>query len=157
MLVLGSAAVVAALLSAAMTMLGNDDDPEPLRTRIPPPEFTVAPPAQNDSTLRSVRPSDADPVTFGFAVDATINLEVRGSTDVRLRHQDFLAETAPLSARSSDAERADFRFRVRRGLSRPSCVSLEAFSYEGLYLRQTTFVLGIGPRDGTYSDEDATL
>jgi hypothetical protein len=160
-IIVGAAAVVAGVLSAVMTMAGNEHA-EPLRTRQAPPIFSLPPRVDGLSPGASRRtqlanPDSTAPATVGdFVIGATVNLEVLDGTG-RMRLRNFLAEIDPVSPASSESERAQFRFVVRRGLSTATCVSLEAENYPGFYLRQQTFVLGIGLRDGTFSDQDATF
>ena len=94
------------------------------------PPATGRPAATTPS--RAVTPASIPDLTIG----ATIGLEVVGEPGLRVRHHDFIARVDRLSSASSALDKAESRFIVRRGLAFDGCVSFEAVSYPGYYLRR---------------------
>jgi len=69
-------------------------------------------------------------------VGATVGLEVAGKPGLRVRHQDFFARVDQFSSTSSALDKADAEFIVRKGLAFDGCVSFEAVSHPGYFLRR---------------------
>jgi len=86
-------------------------------------------------------PSTSAPVV-DLVVGATVGLEMSGRPGYRLRHRDFVGRVDRIT---SEQDRADSRFVVRKGLGRDGCVSLEAVNYPGYFLRHRYFVLRLEP------------
>jgi alpha-L-arabinofuranosidase B-like protein len=70
-----------------------------------------------------------------------VALEVGGQAGMLLRHQNFVAQVAPIGSASRALDRADATFVLRPGLSGSGCLSFEASNYKGFYLRHKNFVL----------------
>jgi hypothetical protein len=81
---------------------------------------------------RSVAPTPAP----GLTVGATIGLQIEGKPGQLVRHHDLIARVDQLSSSSSPLDKAESRFIVRKGLAFDDCVSFEAASKPGFYLRR---------------------
>jgi len=81
---------------------------------------------------RSVAPTRAPGLTIG----TTIGLQVEGKPGHLVRHHDFIARVDQLSSSSNARDKAESRFIVRKGLAFDNCVSFEAVSQPGFYLRR---------------------
>lgn len=112
---------------------------------LPPPASTptgrpsdVRTTASTSRPARHVPASSSPPraVTPQLTIGATVGLEVAGKRGLRVRHLNFLARLDQLSSTSSAADKADARFIVRKGLAFDGCVSFEAVSYPGFFLRR---------------------
>src|SRR5580700_1007513 len=75
-----------------------------------------------------------------------------------VRNQNSAAVITPITPSSSEQDRGDSTWIVRRGLSDNSCVSFESRSNPGGFLRQQNFALHVQPFDGTAQNRsDATF
>ncbi|BCJ54267.1 hypothetical protein Asp14428_57420 [Actinoplanes sp. NBRC 14428] len=94
------------------------------------------------------KPSSKPPVA-GFVAGTTIGLSPAGDPGSRVRHHDFRGRVDRIDARSPAGDRADSRFRVRRGAADARCVSFEAVNLPGFFLRHRNFELRLERFDGT--------
>lgn len=165
LLVLGVLSVVA-LVAVIVAGVSRDDAPAPgtgsavwrpgLASPVPPaipvpiesPPPSPTPSASTPGPAATRLPARTRPATrpapTGPALTAgsLISLEPAGSsTGLRLRHRDFQARIDQVGPRSTTSDRADATFRVRTGLGDPACVSFEAVTITGSYLRHQDFVL----------------
>ena len=75
-----------------------------------------------------------------------------------IRNQNGTAVIAPITTRSTGQDKGDATWIVRRGLADASCVSFEARTNPGAFLRHQNSVLHIQPFDGTaLNRSDATF
>jgi non-reducing end alpha-L-arabinofuranosidase len=75
-----------------------------------------------------------------------------------LRNHDGAVVIAPIKTDSSEQDKGDSTWIVRRGFADNSCVSFESRSYPGNFLRQQNLALRVQPFDGTaLSRSDATF
>jgi non-reducing end alpha-L-arabinofuranosidase len=79
-------------------------------------------------------------------------------TENYIRNQNGTAVTAPITSGSSEQDKGDSTWMVRRGLADSSCVSFESRNNPGDFLRHQNFALHIQPFDGTaLNRSDATF
>jgi hypothetical protein len=78
-----------------------------------------------------------------------LSLLATGTTDLRLRHQDFRMKLASIGPGSPAGDRADATFVLRRGLADASCVTLESVNYPGRFMRHQNFAVLLQPRDAS--------
>ncbi|WP_433307240.1 AbfB domain-containing protein [Actinoplanes sp. CA-030573] len=149
--------------SAPVSMLpapssSTSASPSATRPPAPPPGPPAAP-----VRARTPRPGTTPPgtaPTVDLDIGSTVGLELAGRPGRRLRHRDFIGRVDPIGPSSTDLERADSRFVVRKGLARGGCVSLESTNYPGYFLRHRDFVLRLDQRDRRRDSlfaEDATF
>jgi hypothetical protein len=120
----------------------------------PPPETKIAHRRAPTGVSQTVSPAPVVDLNVG----ATVGLEVAGKPGYRVRHRDFIGRVERVGAGSSELDRADSRFVVRKGLAREGCVSLESVNFPGYFLRHREFVLRL-EREGRSNmfAEDATF
>lgn len=122
--------------------------PSPTGTPSAPPSPTSAPvevptrtatasrPAQSRPAATTPRGSAAPTGVPGLAIGATIGLQVEGKPGLLVRHRDFIARLEQFSSTSNALDKNDAKFIVRKGLAFDGCVSFEAVSQPGFYLRR---------------------
>ncbi|MFC7528351.1 AbfB domain-containing protein [Actinoplanes sp. GCM10030250] len=118
-----------------------------------PPTHTRWPSKATPAPGRTARPAPPALVT-----GATVGLESADRPGNRVRHRDFRGRLDPVGAGSSDLDRADARFTVRRGRANANCFSLESVNFPGYYLRHRNFEIRLDRSDRTeLFDQDATF
>ncbi|MEU4562841.1 AbfB domain-containing protein [Actinoplanes sp. NPDC023936] len=143
----GSAAVtpVTTRLSAPPPTTKRSPSTTPERSPSPTPE---PPPAT------AAKPAQPVSLTAG----ATTGLEIADRPGQRVRHRDFAGRADPISAGSSDADRADSRFVIRIGRAASNCFSFESVNFPGYYLRHRDFRIELAHADRSeLFDEDSTF
>lgn len=133
----------------------------------PPPTFDPAAadvttsPARRRAAPTGVSQTRSLAPAVDLVVGTTVTLGQAGRPGYVLRHRDFIGRIENVTASSSDQDRADSRFIVRKGLGRDSCFSLESANYPGYFLRHRDFILRLeqpGRRDrSNLFTEDATF
>jgi hypothetical protein len=174
--VIVTGAVLALLVMVAVVTIGRDrgrstagspaapwpasSPPEEPPALIPllsdPPSPSASPTAAATGNPRPVaRPSTPDrspartPRRMLPAPGSRLTLLAAGTTDLRLRHQDFRMRLTPIGSRSPAATRADATFVLRRGLADPLCVSLESVNFPGYFMRHRNFAVLLQIRESS--------
>jgi hypothetical protein len=114
------------------TPVGEDDTP----VEDPAPTVTTSRPAKSPSAATTPRRSVAPTRAPGLTIGATIGLQLEGKPSHLVRHHNLIARVDQLSSSSSAPDKADSQFIVRQGLAFDDCVSFEAVSRPGFYLRR---------------------
>jgi hypothetical protein len=122
--------------------------PAALATAGRQPVSRSSPPSHRSSHQPSVKPSRTAARMLPEP-GSGVSLLAAGSTDLRLRHNDFRMRLATIGPRSPSAARADASFVLRRGLADARCISLESVNFPGWFMRHQNFVLRLQPRDSS--------
>lgn len=111
-----------------------------------PPGATAPGPPFGRPSWPTRSPAAVRPVP---APGARVSLVATGTTDVRLRHQNFRMTLTRIGAGSPYFARADATFVVRRGLADADCLSLESVNFPGRFMRHQNFTLVLQPRESS--------
>lgn len=126
--------------------------PIPLLSDPPsPPPAAAASGDRRPATRHSPpAPTRSRPATRLLPTPGTrLSLLATGTTDLRLRHQDFRMRLATVGPGSPGSARADATFVLRRGLADERCVSLESVNFPGRFMRHQNFVLLLQPLESS--------
>jgi hypothetical protein len=111
-----------------------DEGSMPVET--PAPTAATSPPTKPRPSATTPRRSVAPTRAPGLTVGATVALQVEGKPGQLVRHHDFIGRVDQFSSSSSALDKAESKFIVRKGLAFDNCVSFEAVSQPGFYLRR---------------------
>jgi hypothetical protein len=135
-----------ALPSPTGTPVGEGGMP----VEVPAPTVATSRPAKPRPAATTPRRSVAPTRAPGLTIGATIGLQIEGKPGHLVRHHDFIARVDQFSSSSSALDKAESKFIVRKGLAFDNCVSFEAVSQPGFYLRRFFSDLLLHERNESY-------
>ncbi|WP_328477707.1 AbfB domain-containing protein [Actinoplanes sp. NBC_00393] len=144
-----------------ISLLPNPNGSSTTKQAVPTtPAATTAPrsPSRKPNPAKPPASKPAKPAPPRLVTGATIGLEAADRPGSRVRHRNYLGRLDPVTAGSSDLDRADSRFTVRAGRANANCYSLESVNFPGYYLRHRNFEIRLDRSDRSeLFDLDATF